>query len=228
MKKQFFVLAAFVLTSSVLLFSGCSKDDTTPPVITIGGANPFSLALNSNYVDPSGTTAEDDKDGDVTANVTYDPSDINKDVVGSYNVIYSATDAAGNEGTATRTVNVANQLTTSPWVGSFSCVIVTPGQSNYFYNDGTTISTTLNNGLAFNKFGDYSNATAKLNMVISGSGSVSIPSQTFTCGTPAVSRTFSGSGNVTGSGSAGSTITLSITETTNSATINSVYTFTKM
>ena len=227
MKKQFFAITAFVLTSSMLLFSGCSQDDTTPPVITLGGANPMSLPLNSNYVDPSGTTATDDEDGDVTASVTYDDSDVNKDLVGTYSVEYSVSDAAGNIGTAIRTVNVINQTVSSAWTGSYSCLIVTPGQSNYNYNDANVISTTLNNGLAWNKFGDYSNATAKLNMIVSGTGTVSIPSQTFTCGTPAVLRTFSGSGNVTGSGSAGSTIVLSVAETTNGATINSTYTFTK-
>ncbi len=227
MKKQFFTLTAFVLTTSMVLFSGCSQDDTTPPVITLGGSNPMTLALNSNYVDPSGTTAEDDEDGDVTSAIVVDASDVNKDVAGTYSVEYSVSDAAGNVGYATRTVNVANQLTSSAWVGNYSCLIVTPGQSNYTYNDGNVISTTLNNALAWNKFGDYSNATAKLNMIISGSGSVSIPSQTFTCGTPAVSRTFSGSGNVTGTGTSGSTIVLTVAETTNGATINSTYTFTK-
>lgn len=223
MKTSKLLLIGAALTLGIV--GGCKKDDTTPPTITLTGSNPFSLALNSNYVDP-GATASDDEDGDGLT-VSVDASDINKDLVGSYTVAYSATDAAGNEGTATRTVNVANQLTTSAWTGTYSCVITTSGQPPYNYTDANVISTTLNNGLAWNKFGDYSNATAKLSMIVNSGGSVTIPTQSFNCGTPAVLRKFTGSGISNGSGGAGSTITLQIDETVNNVTTSFTYLFTK-
>lgn len=224
MKKILLSFTALVFASS-LIFTGCKKDDTEAPEITLIGADPYNLALNTTYSDP-GATAEDNEDGEVT--VSVDASAVNKDKAGSYEVVYTAVDAAGNEGTATRTVVVANQTTTSAWTGSYSILIVTPGQTNYTYTDGAIISSTLNNHLSFNKFGDYSNAERLLDFKVNGSGTIDIPSQTFKCGTPAVTRTFSGSGSITsGTGGAGSILTLSVAETTNGSTVNSIYTCTK-
>ena len=228
MKKTLIALSSAALMA-VVLFTGCSKDeDTTAPVITLVGANPLTINLQSTYVDP-GATATDNEDGTISSGqIIVDASDVNEDKEGTYTVSYSVTDAAGNSGTATRTVIVQNALVSSPWQGSYSCVITTVGQPPYSYNDGCIISTTLNNGLAWNKFGDYSNATGKLSFRIDGSGNVTLPTQSFTCGTVPVLRQFSGSGNSTGSGATGSTITMQITETVNSIATAFTYTFTKM
>ena len=78
--------------------------DTTPPVITVLGDNPATVELGDTYVD-AGATADGGET--VSASGTVDVF-----VVGSYTITYSATDDAGNEGTATRTVNVVD--TTAP------------------------------------------------------------------------------------------------------------------
>ena len=72
--------------------------DTIAPVITVTGDNPATVILGATYVD-SGATADGGETVTTTGTV-----DTNK--VGSYTLTYSATDAAGNTGTATRTVNV--------------------------------------------------------------------------------------------------------------------------
>jgi len=226
MKKTLVALSSLAFGLAVIV-SGCSKDgDTTAPVITVGGDNPYDLSLNETYVDP-GVTAKDDEDGTLT-NITINASGVNKDKAGSYTVNYSVSDAAGNTGTASRTVVVSNDLTSSAWVGQYSCIITSPGLANYNYNDGAALSTTLNNGFEWNKFGDYSNANAKLAFTVNGSGNVTVPTQSITCGTPAVLRQFSGSGTTTGTGTAGSTIVLQINETVNSISTPFNYTFTKM
>ena len=226
MKKHLLTTFA-VLALSTVIFNGCKDDeDTTPPVITLLGNNPFALTLNSTYSEP-GYKAEDDQDGDVTGLVVVDKTEINKDKTGSYEVHYEVTDAAGNFTDFHRTVNVSNSLTSSPWTGNYSCVITEIGQPNYTYSESLAISSTVNNGFEWSKFGDYSNATAKLNISIDGSGNVSVPTQSFTCGTPAVLRQFSGSGTSSGAGAAGSIITLQITETVNAVTKSFVYTYTK-
>jgi hypothetical protein len=76
--------------------------DVTAPVITITGDNPATVVQNDDYTD-AGATAVDDTDGSVsvTASGTVDTS-----TVGEYMITYTATDAAGNEATATRVVNV--------------------------------------------------------------------------------------------------------------------------
>jgi DNA/RNA endonuclease G (NUC1) len=76
--------------------------DTTAPVITVLGDDPLTLPVGTAFTDP-GATALDETDG--TLEVTAEGV-VNTTVPGSYTVTYSASDAAGNTGTATRTVNV--------------------------------------------------------------------------------------------------------------------------
>ena len=68
--------------------------DTTPPVITVLGANPVTIELGDTYVD-----AGAEADGGET--VTTDLGGLDTNVAGTYTITYSATDAAGNTGTAT-------------------------------------------------------------------------------------------------------------------------------
>ena len=76
--------------------------DTTPPVITVIGANPFTNFQSVAFVDP-GATAYDVVSGSVpvATNGTVDA-----DTLGTYTVHYAASDAAGNSATNTRTVQV--------------------------------------------------------------------------------------------------------------------------
>ncbi|MDC3301722.1 DUF5011 domain-containing protein [Gammaproteobacteria bacterium] len=78
--------------------------DEIPPVISINGANPITVELGSTYSD-AGAIA----DGGETVSLE---SNVDTAKVGSYTVTYSATDAAGNIGTATRIVNITD--TTKP------------------------------------------------------------------------------------------------------------------
>ncbi len=79
--------------------------DTTAPVITILGTNPLTVALGSVYTD-AGATALDNLDGDITSKISVVNS-VNTAVAGTYSVIYSVADNAGNSATATRTVTVS-------------------------------------------------------------------------------------------------------------------------
>ena len=78
--------------------------DTTPPDITLNGDSPMSIVQGSTFTDP-GATATDNVDGTVpvTESGTVDTS-----TVGSYTRTYTATDAAGNTATETRTVHVVD------------------------------------------------------------------------------------------------------------------------
>src|SRR5699024_4246975 len=69
-------------------------EDTVAPEITLNGDNPMELEVGETYDEP-GATAEDDVDGDV---------DTSK--VREYEIVYTVSDEAGNEATATRVVNV--------------------------------------------------------------------------------------------------------------------------
>lgn len=76
-------------------------DDRVAPVITLEGDAVVEVDLRKEYVEP-GYTAADDCDGDVTGLVTVStaPGSAENETV----YTYSATDAHGNTGTATRTV----------------------------------------------------------------------------------------------------------------------------
>ena len=76
--------------------------DTTAPVITVIGDNP-ATRTGSTYIE-DGAAAMDNVDGDISDIGVSGTVDEN--AVGSYTITYSATDSAGNKGTATRTVNV--------------------------------------------------------------------------------------------------------------------------
>jgi hypothetical protein len=76
--------------------------DTTPPVITLSGANPANVTQNTSYTD-AGATANDAVDGVVTVNTT---GTVDATTLGDYTLTYTATDSAGNTATATRTVTV--------------------------------------------------------------------------------------------------------------------------
>ena len=79
--------------------------DATPPVITVIGDNPATVELGATYTD-AGATADGGET--VTTSGTVDTS-----TVGTYTITYTASDAAGNTGTATRTVNVEDTASIS-------------------------------------------------------------------------------------------------------------------
>ena len=84
--------------------------DVTKPVITIKGSN-IAHEQGTSYADP-GATAVDNIDGDITSSVTIE-NNVDITTAGSYEVIYSVSDSAGNKADQkTRTVVVSD--TTKP------------------------------------------------------------------------------------------------------------------
>jgi hypothetical protein len=81
--------------------------DTVAPVITIDGDNPVSINVGDTYTD-AGATAVDDVDGTVSVNSS---GTVDTSTIGTYTIIYTATDTAGNIATANRIINVATSTT---------------------------------------------------------------------------------------------------------------------
>ncbi len=96
--------AAGNVASAVRVVNVVLLPDTEAPIITIIGNNPETVFVGSVYTD-AGATAVDDVDGDLTASIAV-VSNVNTAVEGTYPVVYSVSDAAGNTAAATRTVNV--------------------------------------------------------------------------------------------------------------------------
>ena len=74
-----------------------SSPDITAPAITLNGDANVNVVLNGTFTDPGATTNE----GSISTSGSVDVT-----TVGTYTLTYSATDAAGNTGTASRTVAV--------------------------------------------------------------------------------------------------------------------------
>ena len=100
------IISNYQASSAVPIFI----DDKTAPTITIVGDNPVNHEVMTGYTD-LGATAVDDVDGDLTASIVVD-NQINENLLGSYDVIYTVSDLAGNISQAVRTVNVVD--TTPP------------------------------------------------------------------------------------------------------------------
>ncbi|MEI6122526.1 MAG: immunoglobulin-like domain-containing protein [Bacteroidota bacterium] len=184
MKKTTYLLLS--LATIIITITSCKKNDTTAPVITLKGNNPDVVVWGSsaNYVDP-GATVVDDMDG--TLSIDTITGTVNMFAAGNYTLTYTATDAASNQGTATRTVVVD----AAPYLNGHFTVnnyIITTFDATYI---DTLAITTTNNTLTFKHFATYQNA--KVTATVAGT-TITIPQQTMACGLPTHTRTFSGSG----------------------------------
>ena len=118
------IIEALLLTLGVVMLDNVTEDSTTPPdtvfpVITILGDNPASVELGSTYTDAGATS-----DGGESVSSS---GSVDTDTVGTYTITYSATDAAGNTSTATRTVNVVD--TTPPVITSSDTFVADENQT---------------------------------------------------------------------------------------------------
>ena len=107
--------------------------DTVAPVITLIGNSSVNLDFDEAYVE-QGATASDNDDGNITANIGITGT-VNSGASGTYTINYSVYDAAGNEGTATRSVTVGPEpgVTLIPTKSVFA-----PGEAiGIEYTEGT-------------------------------------------------------------------------------------------
>ncbi len=79
--------------------------DTTPPVITLHGSSTITLTEGDSFIEP-GVSAQDNIDGSVTVNIT---GSVDTNNPGTYVLTYTATDAAGNSSSLSRTVIIVKK-----------------------------------------------------------------------------------------------------------------------
>ena len=112
--------------------------DTTPPDITLHGADPYTVQAGSTYADP-GYSCADETDAVGDLRLELDGSGLDANTPGTYTVTYTCTDLSGNMATATRTVTVAAAADTIPPIITLdgpSAVTVTAGTA--FDDPGVT------------------------------------------------------------------------------------------
>ena len=127
----------------------CNLSPTnTPPIITLLGANPFSLTVNTPFVDP-GATATDTEDGNLTSKIVETGS-VNASTTGTYILTYSVTDSGGLSASTTRTVIVNPVVCTENCGGGHTpdanlTVIKTADKTTFNAGDTVTYTITLKN-----------------------------------------------------------------------------------
>lgn len=226
MKKRILLLSSAVLAMGTLLFTGCSKEDTTAPVITLIGDADIDHILNSAYTD-QGATAEDDEDGDLTASITANVSIVNENQTGNYTITYEVSDAAGNVGTATRDVRVYNEA--ENLAGNYSGTDISPfpGGTTTNYSEVVSVSSTVNKRILVTKFGNYVNGSVYMDVNFT-TNSITIPTQVVTCGSPAANRTFENAAATSTVGTGTPTVlTINYKETVGSTQVTAQGTLTK-
>jgi hypothetical protein len=112
----------FLLISSPdFMVEAGTVPDVTPPEIELIGSPQLNLKIGDTYVE-SGFQASDNVFGDMQSKVTI-TGDVNTSKAGTYEIIYSVVDIAGNVSEAVkRTIVVAAEVTENPslywWSGS--------------------------------------------------------------------------------------------------------------
>ncbi len=149
------------LAFAAVLFTQCTEDDLNSPVITLLGDNPAYVDLGGTFTE-TGAEATDLEDG-VIAVIDVDDSALDADVVGSYDILYSATDGAGNVGTEVRTVHVFAEP--ADYAGIYEVVEDCSDGMTYTYN--VTVTAGAGNTIIISNFGDYGGAVI-VNIDLSG------------------------------------------------------------
>ncbi len=153
--------------------------DTTPPVITLNGATVINLVVGATYTE-LGATALDNFDGTVAVSTT---GMVNTAIAGLYIITYSATDAAGNDSSKTRTINLtAAPLDTVPpiikFIGSGSVDVVV---GTTYTDAGATATDAIDGAIAVTSSG-----TVNTNII--GSYTITYSAEDSSGNTASVSR----------------------------------------
>ena len=107
--------------------------DKIAPKIILAGASVMDVAQGTSYIE-AGATCSDNRD--ITCDVIIDNTSVDIDVLGVYEVNYTATDTHGNIGIMTRTVHVVEEDT--PIITLLGNSTVTIGQFEPYDDAGAT------------------------------------------------------------------------------------------
>lgn len=187
--KRFIILFFAITLAGGLFMTSCTQDDDTSPVITIMGDEVVDHLLNTDYTD-AGATAQDDEDGELVVQVL---NNVNVDKIGTYTIEYSATDDAGNTGTAERTVNVIVKQVSYQFTWAVVDSVTGVGQGVYDYNSTISPSAVDNNKIIIANFAGFGNAVM-ITASFDKFGNITIANQPLTGAAPGSEGTVTGTG----------------------------------
>ena len=108
--EKIWVAIPFTSTSTniIALEASWTLTDTSAPNLNLLGDNPSNQSIGDTY-NELGAIAIDNVDWDISGNIVINSSNVNMNVMGSYNVTYDIVDSAGNTTpTMTRIINVVD------------------------------------------------------------------------------------------------------------------------
>ncbi|MBU1668692.1 DUF2334 domain-containing protein [bacterium] len=107
-----FLLRGSVKLDNIEMLVNPNAPDVIKPVITLLGDASVTVNLGTNYSD-TGATALDDRDGDISANITT-TTNVDTSTLGTYYVSYNVSDASNNQAvTVKRVVSVVESAESS-------------------------------------------------------------------------------------------------------------------
>lgn len=112
-----------------------------PPTLT--GVTDAHVELGSTFDPRAGVSATDGVDGNITANITISGT-VDTNTPGTYQLIYSVTDSAGNTVTATRVITVSD--TTAPAAPTINPIAETATTVSGTAEPGSTVRVTFPDG----------------------------------------------------------------------------------
>jgi hypothetical protein len=153
MKKNIKKLSISIIVIISIFHFACNKEDNILPILTMNGKDTVNIYLNAVYTD-AGATATDDKDGDITKSI-FVKNEVNIDKVGTYKVMYTVSDRAGNVAPTKTRIVIVNNFS-SKYIGSYVVNDYTyyPFADTTNYNTNVIIDSIVNNKLFFSVFSD--------------------------------------------------------------------------
>lgn len=173
MKNQILSMSVMALLAVGLTFTGCKKTDTNAPTIALVGPATVDLKIGDAYTD-QGATAEDKEDGNLTDKITSNAKDVDTKKAASYTITYTVSDAAGNEATAKRIVNVRNSAAAYEGLYTATQIYVSDPTTPYTYTDTVVASTTVNGELYLTRLNDINKLKVKI-VVNEAAKTITIP-----------------------------------------------------
>ena len=107
--KLILSIIIFIITSTFIYFKFIKQNKIEIPKITLTGKNIITLYQGQNYQEP-GYEAEDPTDGNITQNVQI-KGKINSNKLGTYELIYTATNSKGETAKAHRFIKIIKSKT---------------------------------------------------------------------------------------------------------------------
>lgn len=121
--------------------------DTEKPVITLKGNATEKVAVGATSYNDAGATARDNFDGNLTAQVKVSGADkVNTKVVGQYTITYTVVDMHGNKQTATRIVNVVDEVKPVIKLNGKETITINVGEE--FKDPGVTVTDNYDTNIA--------------------------------------------------------------------------------